>query len=160
HPLALTVLDDTAAMATLDTIGPNQNLMLQARIAEARFRAGDRERALAIVAAAAAGARGLKRLGAAEALLALARLLLASGSSRFADVEGALDAAAAVARHCSGRVYEPVIAEERARLAALRGQHEEAARGLAEALRVYAEIGARRHVRRLAAEIEGGRARQ
>jgi hypothetical protein len=113
-----------------------------------------------MAAEAAAAARGMKRLGAVEALLTFARLSLASGSSRFTEIEDALEAASAVARHCSGQVFEAAIGEQRARLAALRGHHEEATRGLAEALAAYAEIGATGHERRLTAEIDSARPRQ
>jgi tetratricopeptide (TPR) repeat protein len=157
---ALTLLDDASALATPESVGPNQRLMLRARLAEAHLHLGNRERALAIASEAAEAARDKRRLGAADAFLALARVLRASNSDRVDEIEAALDSAFAVVRHCSARVYEPAIGEERARLAALRDHHEEAARGLAEALRVYAEIGASGHVRRLTAEIDGGRARQ
>jgi adenylate cyclase len=157
---ALTSLDDANALATPEAVGPNQRLVLQARLAEVHLHLGNRERALAISSEAAEAARGKNRLGAADALLAFARVLRASHRDRASEIEAALDSASAIARHCSARVYDAAIAEQRAELAALRGHHEEAARGLADAFRAYAEMGATGHVRRLAVEIDGGRPRQ
>jgi class 3 adenylate cyclase/tetratricopeptide (TPR) repeat protein len=150
---AIALFEDAAAIATAESVGPNMMLMLHARLAQALFRTGKRERALALATESAGAARSSKRLGAVEAFLAFARVLLASGSERFAEVEEALDAAMAVARQCSGRVYEPLIAEERARLAVQRGDNEVAARAFDEALGLFREIGATGHVRRLEDEL-------
>jgi tetratricopeptide (TPR) repeat protein len=153
YPQARAVLEDALAVASADSIGANQMLMLRGRLAVVRCHTGDREGALRLAEEAAGAAKGVKRLGAVEAHLSFARVLLASGSERFAEAEEALDAALAVARHCSGRVFEAVIGEESARLAVQRGNHAAAAQAFNEALDLYREIGATGHLRRLEAEV-------
>jgi len=51
------------------------------------------------------------------------------------------------------RAYAPLVAEERARLAALGNREQEARSQLRRALELYREVGATGHVRRLAAEL-------
>jgi class 3 adenylate cyclase/tetratricopeptide (TPR) repeat protein len=153
HAQARAALEDASTVASAESIGPNQMLMLRARLAEARFHTGDREGALRLAEEAAVAAGGMRRLGAVEAFLSFARLLLASGSDRLTEAEAALDRAVSVARRCSGRVFEPMIGEERARLAGLRDDHDAAERGFHGTLELYREIGATGHARRLAAEL-------
>jgi len=150
---ARAALEDAFGLATPDSIGPNQMLMLRARLAEARFRTGDREGALRLAEEAAKAAVGVRRLGAVEAFLSFARLLLASGCDRLGEAEVALEAASDVARRCSGRVFAGPIGEERARLAGLRDDHDAAGRGFTAVLELYREIGATGHARRLEAEL-------
>ena len=74
----------------------------------------------------AAASGSTKRLGAADAFLARSRTLRATGPAKYAaEIVRLLDSAEAVARHCAARIYEPLILEERARLARACGEEDE-----------------------------------
>src|SRR5262249_57683353 len=124
--------------------------------AEAGVGRVDGARAFSEEAGALAG--GTKRLGAADAFLARARVLLgAPDASDAAEIQSMLDAAESVARHCAAGIYEPLIHEERGRLARRVGRAEEAEREFREARRLYAERGASGHGPRVAAPAGGRR---
>jgi class 3 adenylate cyclase/tetratricopeptide (TPR) repeat protein len=82
-----------------------------------------------------------------------AAALRSSGGQGVAEVEGQLEPVDALLEATDGRSLLPQLIEERARLAALRG--EDPRPGLEEALAVYREIGATGHAERLATELAG-----
>ena len=88
------------------------------------------------------------------AQLALARALRAEqGVSAGDAIETCLVRALELVRETAGRVLEPQIIEEQARLAALRGDATGAAAELQRAHEVYVEIGATGHAERLRKEL-------
>jgi class 3 adenylate cyclase/tetratricopeptide (TPR) repeat protein len=149
----LAVLEDAQRLATPESLGTTQHLQLLSRLAEAHLGRGDVERAMAIADQAAATARGVKRLAAATAFLAFARVRGAAGVGHEAEIERALDSAADVVRHCGAALFQAPLREARGRLARLRGDTPTADAELAEALRLYTEMGATGHARRMAAEL-------
>ena len=69
------------------------------------------------------------------------------------EIEACLARALTLVEETGGRAIEPQIIEERARLAALRGDDGAAAEDLRRAHALYAEIGATGHAERLAKEL-------
>src|SRR5262249_588110 len=147
---AIAAIREAKTIATPETIGPNQYLVILARLAEACLGKGNLERALELSAEAVTRAEGGRRLGSLEAHHARARVLIATSAERTADeIVHLLDRAAEIADRCGGKGYEPPIRESRAALARALGRPEDAERELREALRLYAEMGATGHVERL-----------
>ena len=100
-----------------------------------------------------------ERIGARHDLIAakraLARVLLASESvGAKAAIEAALDHAEALAEEMGARPYLPMILEDRAELARACGDEAAHEQHLREAHRLFGEIGATGHVRRLAEELD------
>jgi tetratricopeptide (TPR) repeat protein len=125
------------------------------RLAEARLGAGDLRAAQAV---AEQGIRLAQERGQLyfEALnhLARARVLRhARGADARGEIERTLDRALALVEETNARSIEPQLLEERARLANLLGESAACERGLREAQRLYAEIGAGGHTERLAEEL-------
>jgi tetratricopeptide (TPR) repeat protein len=136
-------------------VGLERETEILYHLAEARLGAGDLR---AAQAAAEEGIRLAHERGQLyfEALnhLALARTLRgAQGVDARDEIERALDRALALVEETNGRSIEPRILEERARLAALLGDAAACERGLRNAHRLYAEIGAGGHAERLAEEL-------
>jgi tetratricopeptide (TPR) repeat protein len=154
---AIAALEDAVAIASPDVQGLTNWSTLLARLAEAHLGRGDLEAALALSADAVAAAAASRRLAAADAFLARARVLLATDGDR-KEVERVLGAAAEIAARCGAAVYEAPIHEERAHLAERSGNAEDRTRELDEALRRYREIGAAGHVQRFTSEAPVGRA--
>jgi hypothetical protein len=91
--------------------------------------------------------------------LALAEALTAEqGAKARLAAEQALGRAADLVAETGARVYEPQIAEGRARLARSCGEAGASERHLRDAHRLYSEIGAGGHARRVAALLEEGAA--
>ena len=156
---AIAALEDAERESAADLLAPSQRLTMLARFAEAHLARGDRAKALALSEQAVAAIGTTRRLGAADAYLARARVLLATeGATRAADVAALLDAAATTAERCSARIYEPLILEQRACLAEALGDEAETKRRLREALAAARELNARGHAARLAREVgeDGG----
>ncbi len=98
------------------------------------------------------GARFFECMGEVEQ----ARALLADpGVSARDEIEASLARAMVLVEETGGRVLEPQIIEERARLATMRGDTTIATEHLRAALALYLEIGATGHAERLANELEG-----
>jgi tetratricopeptide (TPR) repeat protein len=124
-------------------------------LAEAHLGAGD------LRAAQAAAEQGIRRAQERgqlyfEALNHLARarvLRRARGADARDEIERALDRALELVEETNGRSIEPQLLEERARLANLLGDSAACERGLRDAQRLYAEIGAGGHAGRLADEL-------
>jgi class 3 adenylate cyclase/tetratricopeptide (TPR) repeat protein len=90
-----------------------------------------------------------------SALLALARVLLATGDSTLRDeVERVLERAEACCRKTGMRVHLPALLEVRAALAERRGRLRRARQTLREAHRLYTEMGAHGHIERMARDLE------
>ena len=123
-----------------------------AGLAEAQLGLGDETRARACAEQAIEIATRARRLvGEVHAQLALARVLRgAAGPDASAGITAALDRADALVRTTGARSYAPQILVERARLAALHGDTEAAQRRLHEAHRLFTDMGATGHARRLA----------
>jgi hypothetical protein len=151
---ALAAFDDAELVAAHETLATTQRMTLLARTAETHVAVGRVESALRLSEEAVDLAASTKRVPAADALLARARVLLAVPATSDAEIERMLDGAVEVIRYCAAVVYEPAIHEERARLARRAGRLDEAERELEKALRLYGEIGASGHVARLAASSE------
>ena len=126
---AIAAIREAKTIATPEMIGPNQYLMVLARLAEACLGKGNRQRALELSAEAVKRAEGGRRLGSVEAHHARARVLIATSAERDADeIVRLLDRAAEIADRCGGKVYEPAIRESRAALARAIGRPESRAR--------------------------------
>jgi class 3 adenylate cyclase/tetratricopeptide (TPR) repeat protein len=100
-----------------------------------------------------AGRRHRTRPGECRAEIALARVLIAEGATDAPAIDAALTRAEALVEETNARVYLPFIAEVRAELTRARGDAPGATRGLAEAHRLFAEMGARGHAARVANEL-------
>jgi tetratricopeptide (TPR) repeat protein len=151
---ALAAFEDGERLAANETVTPFQQVTLLARRAECYAAVGRLDDALALSEQAAALAASTRRLPAADAYLARARVLLAMPDAPEAEIVRMLDDAAEITRHCAAGVYDAPIHEERARLARRAGRAEDAAREVEAALRRYREIGATGHVARLAGSPE------
>ena len=115
---------------------------------------GDAERARRLVgeALASVAAGTSQRHVELPAQLALAQILLASAGARAeAEIEAAVARALEVVRLLEFKAYEPTAHEVLAGLAQALGDEARAERELFEAHRLYTEIGATGHLRRLAA---------
>jgi class 3 adenylate cyclase/tetratricopeptide (TPR) repeat protein len=127
-----------SVVATLDerNTTPLVESATAALLAEARLGAGDVDAALATADGAIARARALHRpVAELRAHLARARVLLATD----VDARPALDAAAALVEATGARAYAAFVHAERARC----GGEAERERDLAEARRLFGEMGAR-----------------
>jgi len=115
-------------------LGEHEKAMAQARSAlEESVRRGD-------------------RFGEGRARLTLARVLLAAGDPGLHDEVGeTVERAEALCEETGMRVYLPPLLEVRAALAERRGNSQEADEKLREAHRLYTEMGATGHAKRLAA---------
>jgi hypothetical protein len=90
-----------------------------------------------------------------EAKLVRARVLLwFDPSNARSEIASALAAGAALVEETNARSFEPLICEERARLAHVTGDSAAFERELREAHRLYTEMGATGHAQRLAEELE------
>jgi predicted ATPase/class 3 adenylate cyclase len=151
---AIAALEEGRDMGSPEIVGPTQWIQLLARLAEAHLGRAENEQALAVSAEAVARAEGVQRLACVEAYLSRARVLLAAAPDTDpAEIERLLESATTVARHCGAKIYEPSILEERARLARSLGRTSESQGLLREALRLYAEMHARGHAKRLATAL-------
>ena len=123
-----------------------------AGMALAHLGLGDHERARLTAAHAIEVTRQREHpISACDAHLTMAHVLAAvDGRSAEAAIEATLQEAERLIAETGARSYEPVLHEERARLAALRGDAAGRERELREASRLYAERGATGHVERLA----------
>jgi tetratricopeptide (TPR) repeat protein len=126
------------------------------QLAEAELALGERAAALAAAREATAFSSD-GGYAAAEAHLALARVLLADGDPVSAgEAEAALRRAEDAIERCGCRVFSPRVVELRGRLAAARGDAAASRRLLRDALALDREIGATGHAARLARELEAG----
>jgi adenylate cyclase len=138
--------------------GLEQEPLALAGLAEAHCGAGRLEiaRETAERAIAAARACGMP-VGELEGQLALARVLLADAgkitAGRAAAITTALDRAGTVVEECRARGFEPLVLVERARFAARVGDDGARTRYLREAHRLFTDIGATGHARRLGEEV-------
>jgi tetratricopeptide (TPR) repeat protein len=99
--------------------------------------------------------RGGNRRAEDLALLTLARVLLAAGDPALYDeVERTVERAEALCEETGMRVHRPCLLEVRAALAQRRGSPQEARRSLREAQRLFAEMGATGHAKRLAPDLD------
>jgi adenylate cyclase len=132
--------------------GLEREPQLLTRLSRASLGSGDADRALSRAEEAIATARRYAtRAFEAEALVALADVLLARGDD--ADrIATALDQAEALIEATAAGVLAPRLAEVRSRLAAARGDDAGAAALLDRARVLHAECGAAGHVARLAAD--------
>jgi class 3 adenylate cyclase/tetratricopeptide (TPR) repeat protein len=89
------------------------------------------------------------KLGRARVLRAL------DGVDAQKAIEATLDRADALIEDSGARAFEPLVLEERARLAALCGDEESSAAYLARAHAAFVGVGATGHAARLARELEG-----
>ena len=71
------------------------------------------------------------------------------------EIEASLSRAETLVRETGARAQAPFIQEERARLAAVRGNTDEARQALEETHRLFLEVGATGHARRIAEELTG-----
>jgi tetratricopeptide (TPR) repeat protein len=129
--------------------------LLLANLARAYLGAGQANKARATAEEAVQAARQSGALGQeTRAQLALAHVLLASvGTQRRAAIEEALARALELVEQTGARAYEPQIREERGKLARLLGDEATCERELREAHRLFVEIGAMGHAKRLATEL-------
>lgn len=130
-------------------------------LAEARLGLGDAATALEVAEEALADARrSFTRPFEIDALLTRARALLGSGgASRAIEVEHTLAEASELIDDTGARCRGPVVHEVSAALARVRGDAAGADRELREAHRLFTEIGATGHARRVAQEIGSGTVR-
>ena len=126
-----------------------------ALLSRAHLGSNDVSRARARAEEAIACARGQRALFfECLAQLALARALRADlGGAASDEIERCLTRALQLVGETGGRVVEPQIIEEQARLAALRGDSAAAAAELQRAHALYVEIGATGHAERLRKEL-------
>jgi class 3 adenylate cyclase/tetratricopeptide (TPR) repeat protein len=116
---------------------------------------GEHERAIAQARSALEeSVSGGNRFAQDVARLTLARVLLATGDPGLHDeVEEAVERAKALCHETGMRVHLPSLLEIRAAMAERRGNPQEAGRRLRDAHRLYTEMGATGHARRLAQEL-------
>ena len=93
------------------------------------------------------------RPGECRAQVALARVRIAEGATDIAAVDAALARAQTLVEETGARAILPFITEAHAELARARGDTAGAARVLAEAHRLFTEMGAAGHAERLATEL-------
>ena len=126
-----------------------------AYLAEANLGGGENRRAreLAMEAVSLARDQGARPYE-CQALITLARALSKSESTdRTEDVKAALDRARELAEDMGARPFEAQIHEASAELAALLGDDAGRERELREAYRLFTEMGATGHAKRLAREL-------
>jgi hypothetical protein len=100
------------------------------------------------------GRREAERPGECRAQIALARVLIAEGAADRDAIDAALLRAEALVGETRARALLPFIAEARSELARARGDAAGAARTLAEAHRLFSEMGAAGHVERVAPMLD------
>jgi tetratricopeptide (TPR) repeat protein len=124
--------------------------------AEVYLALGEHEKAIARARSALEeSVRGGNRIAEEFARLTLARVLLATGDPGLHDeVESTVERAETFCEETGMRVHLPPLLEVRAALAERRGDPQEARRQLREAHRLYTEMGATGHAKRLARELE------
>jgi adenylate cyclase len=152
---AAEALEEALAIARTEQNGLEREADLLAHLARAYLNQGDAARARtaaeqSVVCAQRQGARFFECMGELER----ARALLAEpGASASREIEACLDHALALIAETGGRAIEPQVIEERARLAALRGDARATSEDLRRAHARYVEIGATGHAQRLAREL-------
>jgi adenylate cyclase len=152
---AAEVLEQALEVARTEQNGLEREADLLAQLARAYLGQGNTVRAQAaaeqsVACAQRQGARFFECMGQLE----LARALLAGpGVSASREIEACLDRGLALVAETGGHAMEPQIIEERARLAALRGDDRETSEGLRRAHALYSQIGATAHAERLAKEL-------
>jgi hypothetical protein len=124
-------------------------------LAQAYLGSGDREGARAIAEQAVARNRAIGALNhEIPALRSLAQVLRAIDPAREAEtIEASLSRAEDLVRETGARLRLPPLHEERARLAQALRRASDAERHLREAHRLYTEMGATGHAKRLAQEL-------
>jgi tetratricopeptide (TPR) repeat protein len=153
--MAVEILEDCRRRAAEDTSGYRfSDSYLLSHLARAYAGRGDADARSAgeqaVSVARESGAVGFET----EAQTAFARALLAIGSVDDAPlIESALARAEECATKAGWLAYLPMVAEERGRLARLRGDEAATDRAMREAHRVYSESGATGHAARLAREL-------
>jgi len=151
-------LRDGLELARRHRVGLEFEALLLARLAQAHTRGGDTAagQSAAEEAVAAASERG-QRFWEIQARLALAEALTAGGATRSrGTAEKVLVRAEALVAETGARVLAPQVAEARARLLSGCGERAAAEESLREALRLYTEVGATGHARRLERELGAG----
>ncbi len=150
---AVDVLERAIAIARNGS-GLEREADLLARLSHALLCAGQPDRALAsAVEAIARAGQQEARLFEMMGELALACALRAdAGVDAAQEIRTHLDRAEELVRETGGRLFEPQVLEERARLAELEGSDESGTQ-LATARSLYAEIGATGHADRLGREL-------
>jgi adenylate cyclase len=131
-----------------------QNAFILASLAETCAGLGDtaRAREAAAEAVAIADREGVRS---GHMAICLARALRsADGLDAEREIEAALDRALELVEENGSRALLPQVHEERAGLARLRGDDTTCERELREAHRLYTEMGATGHAKRLARELE------
>jgi class 3 adenylate cyclase/tetratricopeptide (TPR) repeat protein len=133
--------------------GRHYSVPLLSALAETLAQLGEHDRACetareAVAVAEATGQSGI------PAQIALARVLrLAEGLESERPIGAALERAVELIEEFGARVYRPQVCEERAELARLRGDDTTEKRHLREAHRLYFEMGATGHAKRVAREL-------
>ena len=154
---AAEMMDEALAVARTEQNGLEREAELLANLARAYLGQGDVARARgaaeeSVACARRQGARFLECIGELER----ARVLRAeAGASADREIEACLDRARELVAETGGRSIEPQVIEERARLAALRGDDGATSEDLRRAHALYVEIGATGHAERLARELAG-----
>jgi tetratricopeptide (TPR) repeat protein len=125
------------------------------RLARVRLGRGDAAEARRVAEQAVALARDLGQAAfETHSRIALAEALCASeGAKARAAIQEELDRASELVEQTGGRAFAPWIAEARAELARVLGDEVQQGRDLREAHRLYTEIGATGHAKRLAQEL-------
>jgi adenylate cyclase len=153
-PRAIEALERSAETARANRHGEHDGWRL-ALLGEAYLADGDADRArgLAAEGAEVAHERGIL-FEETHATLALARVLLGSvGTNAGDEIEQALGRAATLAHETGARAFEPLVHVERAEFARLCGDHDGCEHELREAHRLFLQIDAFGHARRLAADL-------
>jgi ATP/maltotriose-dependent transcriptional regulator MalT len=148
---------DTLELARSRRIALEHEAATLARLARAQVGNGKAQaaRSTAEESVALSCERG-QRLWELLGQIALAEALVADqGAKARTAVEKALHRAAALVEETGARVHTPQIAEARARLAKASGDAGAGERHLRDAHRLYTEIGATGHARRVAEELAG-----
>jgi len=147
-------LEETLDAARTQRNGLEREAATLAYLARAYLGLGDARRARVTAEQAIACAlRQETRLFECQGQLVLAQALrVDAGASAHREIEACLARADTLVEETGGRALAPQIIEERARLAALRGDDEASGSELRQAHALYLEIGATGHAARLAKE--------
>jgi tetratricopeptide (TPR) repeat protein len=126
-----------------------------AHLAEAHLGSGDPQQAqLRAVEAIDTGRRRQTPIWEAQAHLTLARVLLSrAGEKARGEIESALESCLSLVAQTQARVYEPHVHEVRAGLADLLGDEATRERECRDAHRLFAEMGATGHAKRMMREL-------
>jgi len=154
---ATDVLEEALASMREQQTALEREALFLALLARAKLGMGDAVGARstarqAVECAQRQGARFFECMGEVEQARAL---LAAPGVSAGDEIEASLARALSLVEETGGRVLEPQIIEEQARLAAMRGDTTIATEHLRTALALYLEIGATGHAERLTNELDG-----